>query len=286
MPAFRPVPAIRMIRSLARYDCRILLDLEDGIKDPENVAETKRRKQQARKDLTAICAALPRLKFAVRVNALDTTEFEPDEHLLRRVPNITSVFIPKAEDADAIAAFARRHPKHKLHLIAETRKGVANLNALLDTAAKQQIEYVFFGNYDYHLDTDIYPVREQYTKAYWDIASPLIATVERHGLRFGNSPYAQLDDVGTLQFIYSQLTEKCSKPFAMMSLQRWQTAQYCAIANGNCAPVKKKCRTADSRELDIQYRNSIVNGLSFALNNITRRIITPHEYLLWKQQHG
>src|ERR1700744_5306621 len=96
IPAYKPLPALRIIRSVLKYRCRVLIDLEDSIQDVINAAATPLLKQQARADLLKICSSMPGTGFDVRVNALNTHEYICDRALLKMIGNISSVFIPKA----------------------------------------------------------------------------------------------------------------------------------------------------------------------------------------------
>ena len=200
--------------------------------------------------------------------------------------NIDTVFIPKVESRNDLTIFTGEFgDTHKLNLIVETRKGVDNIDEILSSKFKDSVEFVFFGNYDFHLDNNIFPITEQHTLDYWKMVEPIISKIESHEMSYGNSPYANIADTGCLDFTVMQLTKLCKRNFALMSLHKTQTIFFQKLIDEWC--LNKVCSDKfnhDGFTLDA-FTTNRQKGRSFALDN--KRIITPQEYLLlFRKQHG
>ena len=280
IPCYRPAPTIRLIRSLLRTNCKILLDIEDSIQDVQDPSLNVQFKARARKDLIEIITSFPGQTFEIRINSLASAEYEKDIQLLREYEeHFTAVFLPKVENRSALNEFCRVFDgKLRINPIIESKTGIESLDDILLSEYAQQINYIFFGNYDYHLDTGRYPIIEQCDDRYWDTVKPIIRAVEQNNISFGNSPYADLADEHGLLYAIYQLRQACQRPFAMMSLHKTQTNYLLSHAEEfpSMSPFSNaSMRMADSIE---SFTNQKLKGRSFALQN--QRIITPHEFLL------
>ncbi len=288
IPSYKPLPTVRLIKSLAGSDCKIHLDLEDSIQDVQNPELTPKLKANARQDFADIIRNLPNQKISLRVNSIRSNEFQKDKELLWQYgDNIESVFLPKVESSEDLEIFSKEFSDgYKLNLIVETQRGVDNIDEILSSKLKDKIGYVFFGNYDYHLDTNTFPITEQYTLEYWKIVEPIISKVENNKMNFGNSPYANIADTNCLDFALMQLTKLCKRNFALMSLHKIQTNHFQKLLNewnlNNSISEKN-----NQNDFTLQsFTNNKQKGRSFAYDS-KKRIITPQEYLLLlKKQNG
>lgn len=287
IPTYKPMPTVRLIKSIVDSNCKVLLDIEDSIQDVQNPELTSDLKANARRDFADIIQNLPDQKFSLRINSIRSKEFEQDKKLLHRfVNNIESVFIPKVESSNDLTVFINEFgDKHKLNLIIETQRGVDNIDEILSSTFNDCIDFVFFGNYDFHLDNNIYPITEQHTLNYWKIVEPIISKVESHKINFGNSPYANIADTNCLNFSVMQLTKLCKQSFALMSLHKSQTIYLQKlISEWGLDKLRSKKINHNGFTLDT-FTNKKQKGRSFALDN--NRIITPQEYLLlFRKQNG
>lgn len=280
IPIYKPLVTARQIKYLSESGCHILLDIEDSIQDIQNPKLTPDLKQKARHDLEKIINLTGNIKFSLRINAVRSNEFQRDKYLLDKFSDkIESVFIPKVESSRDLNTFYEMVAReYRLNLIVETHKGIDNLDEILSSTFRNNIDYIFFGNYDYHLDKNIYPITEQCSADYWAIIEPIIAKVERFQLKFGNSPYANLGDKATLDFSIVQLNNLCHNNFALMSLHKEQTRYFQNLINNQRLELSKMNNNQtveDSLSSFIRHRQK---GRSFSLVN--KRIITPQEYLL------
>ena len=225
IPSYKPAATARIIQSILPFDCKILLDIEDSIQDIQFPAFTSQLKARAREYLIEIIQAIPGQKFCVRINSLSGSEYGFDKELIHTISNrIESVFLPKIETVSELDRFYNDFgDRFKLNLIIETQRGISNLDQILQSTHKSRIEHIFFGNYDFHLDTKTYPIKEQRSPQYWDVVRPIIAKAEANGINFGNSPYVNIEDSYSLAFSLEQLMQLCSRPFAVMSLHKTQT---------------------------------------------------------------
>ncbi len=287
IPSYKPLPTVRLIKSLADSKCKILLDIEDSIQDVQHPDLTADLKAKARQDFADIIQNLPDQKFSLRINSIRSNEFLHDKELLHKfADNIESVFIPKVESSNDLTIFQNEFgDKYKLNLIVETQQGIDNIDEILSSKFKSNIDFVFFGNYDFHLDNNIYPITEQHTLNYWKIVEPIISKVESHKINFGNSPYANIADTNCLDFSIMQLTKLCKQSFALMSLHKSQTIYFQKlIAEWSLNKLRSKKNNHNGFSLDT-FTSKKQKGRSFALDN--KRIITPQEYLLLlKKQNG
>ncbi|MBL4755547.1 MAG: hypothetical protein JKY52_18375, partial [Flavobacteriales bacterium] len=287
IPSHRPLPTLRLIKSLLNTNCKVALDLEDGIQDILNPALTTGLKEQARKDFAEIIHQLPHKKISLRINAIRSNEFQKDLALLHQyADHIESIIIPKTETSEDLAIFCKAFgPTHKINLVVETQRGIDNIDEILNSNYSDLIEFVFFGNYDFHLDNNTYPITEQGSLNYWSIVEPIIASVESHKKSFGNSPYANIADTDCLDFALMQLKKRCKRKFGMMSLHKTQTTYIQKnIANNGTVKTHSNRINHDTFTLE-SFVNNTQKGRSFAFDN--KRIITPQEYLLLlRKQHG
>src|SRR5579871_5635537 len=105
IPAYKPAATVRIIKSL-NHHCKIFLDIEDSIQHLQNPALTHELKVKAREDFEEIIQNAPDTKFSLRVNAVNSKEFQYDKILLKKFEHkIDSVFIPKIESSNDIDFF-------------------------------------------------------------------------------------------------------------------------------------------------------------------------------------
>ncbi len=280
IPAYKPFPTIRIIKSVIPK-CKVVLDIEDSIQDVQNQSLTPYLKNKARNDFETIIKNLNNIKVSLRINNLRGNEFIHDKVLLHKYgKNIESIFLPKIENSDDLRIFKNEFGDNfKTCIIIETKKGINNLNQILNSKIISNIDFVFFGNYDYHLDRNIYPVTEQYSKEYWELIKPIIYYSKKHNIGFGNSPYTNINDKKTLEFSIFQLSKLYKHKFAVMSLHKKQTDFFYDLLFKR--KFTEKILKINDNSTPLTIDNFISNkqkNRSFALYN--NRIITPQEYLL------
>lgn len=280
IPAYKPSVIARLIRSLDPFSCKIVLDLEDGIQDVVNPKNSTILKADARKAFEEILSLFPDRKFCIRINAISSDEFQKDIPLLEKYGDrIEILCLPKVENELAITTVQScTSRKFRINLIIETQIGIRQLPQIVNKDNHHDIEYVMFGNYDYHLDLGIFPIVEQCSDEYWQMIAPLIKVTEDLNLKFCNSPYVNLADQATLHYSYQQLNCMCSDDFALLSLHKQQTCYLFNLINNIPTPTLENARK-ENAEFELDYfRKHRQKGRSFSL--LGNRILTPQEYLL------
>jgi len=275
---YKPNVLVRLINANKNS---VLCDLEDSIQDIENPDNNNRLKSQARKDLLRIIEGVS-VKINVRINPVDSPHFREDIELLKQIRNkISSVFIPKISSSSEIDLFYKAYGEIcNINPILETKIGIDNIDEILSSKYSCNFQFVFFGNYDFHLDLNHFPIREQHSEEYWDIVAPLISKIERKGLKYGNSAYSNIGDVYTNEFIVKNLKKKCKRNFALISLHNKQTKDFNNELKGveNCIGFTPKITLNSNLDNYIKHKQK---GRSFAF--VGNSIITPQEYLLTKK---
>lgn len=300
IPLYKEKVLSRMLRIIHEYDSCILLDLEDGIQDVCNPLNNKRLKELSRKVLLNLFTLLspedlPRYNLNIRINSYGSEFFTHDLKVLQSIKvTWNSIFIPKIETRSDIENYIRTIKQNgiltrELIPILETKKAILNLENILTGSYEGMCRVIFFGNYDYNLDSGIFPVVEQKFSEYWDFISPIIQRIEQAGYYFGNSPYAYIGDSETFYRILCNLFRRCSKPFSQISLHISQT-RICNNFNKNynfqydsispLVSIRQEKNLSSAEEIVHLFQENRLKGRSFSLITGTERIITPQEYLL------
>lgn len=280
VPAYKARLTNRVISPLKKLNCRILLDLEDSIQDILMPGYTFLLKQNARMELIKLFELNPEYKFDVRVNIPQSEEYKKDMAVLKSFrKNLKSIFLPKTERVEDIYHAANELGEGvMINPIIETPKGIENAVKICVADVDESVEFFFFGNYDFHLHANKYPISEQNKESYWQIVEPLIKMVENR-FRFGNSPYSNICDLSTLKYILFRLGSLCSRNFAVMSLHKNQTLEYLK-SQPSSLPAAGSVLHLVQKEVISSYITGKLKGRSFAMDKETSRIITPQEYLL------
>ena len=292
VPAYKPVAVSRLIHRIVAPGGRVLLDLEDGIQDIIDPDRTPGLKSRSREDAAMILETNPGIRFDLRINAPGSSEYKKDIEFVKSCshkPN--SIFLPKVEKIDELESVIHDFPGPgnfpvKINPILESALGIQNMAAILQKRVRSNIEFVFFGNYDYHLDTDFYPIREQNSQSYWTLVEPFIRDIEQLGLNFGNSPYAHIRDSEGLTNVVWMLVSLCSRKFAVMSLHFDQTSTLFNLLEKQTLMTYHRLPESDPDPVSIlsDFEDNRLKGRSFSLAGNTGRIITPQEYLLARKR--
>ncbi len=124
---------------------RVIIDLEDAVAPDVKIA--------TREKLVGWLENADARDVLVRVNAVGTPWHEDDIRALAPLPRVVGLMLPKAEDADAIAAVrAKIRAEVRLFGLIETVKGLVRLRAV---AQAEGINRLAFGSVDFCLETGI-----------------------------------------------------------------------------------------------------------------------------------
>ncbi len=139
VPATRPA---RIAKALASEADLVIVDFEDAVAADEKVL--------AREALEQLLEETPDARLCVRINAPGSEHFDADLDLCARLPAITEIMVPKAEDATLLKqAAALGRP---LWPLIESAEG---LEWMADLAAIEGVERLSFGALDLALDLNL-----------------------------------------------------------------------------------------------------------------------------------
>jgi hypothetical protein len=195
---------------------------------------------------------------------------------LRGLPALHAVFVPKAEDPDALRQVLRELPVPVRHVIPiiETAAGFTALPALL-AVPDARLSLVAFGHCDYNLSQGLFPFQHQDSAQYWAWIAEFDDHLQAAGKHLLNSPVLRLNDEAYFRAVLHRLRAYPSAA-GQITLCLRQTlacttagaaADFAPVAGPDCAP-----QLAQSFE---QHRQP---SRFFALD-ANRRLISPHEYV-------
>jgi citrate lyase subunit beta/citryl-CoA lyase len=142
VPGDRPE---RFGKALSSGADRVIIDLEDAVAPDLKVV--------TRENLLRWLESTDARDILVRVNAVGTPWHEDDIRALAPMPRIVGLMLPKAEDADAVAATRAKIPADvRLFGLIETVKGFTGLRAV---AHAKGLTRLAFGSVDFCLETGI-----------------------------------------------------------------------------------------------------------------------------------
>lgn len=136
------VPGNRPDRFQRAIECgahRVIIDLEDAVAPTEKI--------NARLALSEWLASNVS-QVAVRVNAVDSVWFEDDLSILAS-PGVSTVVLPKAEDATVVARLAKLRPGLAVVPLVESGAGMSAARSL---ASAPGVERLAFGHIDFQVD--------------------------------------------------------------------------------------------------------------------------------------
>lgn len=300
-PLVHPDIVLRQIAKSHAFGACILFDLEDSVMDPVDPETTRELKSNARKNLIELgkmvnAGGLSPAAFHIRVNPLHSPELQLDLAALRAA-NIpwTGIFVPQVEQPEHIELYSTKLETSGIQFkelipILETRAGLANTEAIFENRPTT-VKAAFFGNYDYHLEMNQFPVADQSEPAYWEIVEPLIANLERLGVQFGNSPYTHLKDDPAFLQILERLSWVCKLPLRQVTLRLQQTKlchsfgksveNMMALQLLNAAPEVMPLDEAKTIVLSFERQRSRQRTTQ---TSQAKRFITPQEYLLARER--
>jgi citrate lyase beta subunit len=295
-PLYKPDALKRLIHQACNNRAEILLDLEDSMLNVNDAVQTNNLKCVARESLSELGDFLGILSHShplhIRINNPATAYYAQDISVLAGLKNIRwqSIFVPKTETIDELnEVYAELKNRNiwflSLSPIIETRIGLEMMMTKFKNAGPL-FQTVYFGNYDYNLSANNWPLIEQHNNKYWQMVKPLIKKIEQLGYHYGNSPYANLTDKETLRLVLNNLALHCRRSFCQVTLNAEQS-KFCLGYNKNrkmspsLLPVQQNDRINIPRDFS---RHKLPNR-SFAFIGSLGRIITPQEYLLSLNQN-
>jgi citrate lyase beta subunit len=297
-PVAGPAVTARLIRSARGTAATVALDLEDSLWDVLDESRTPALKVAGRDNLVALAQAQPQLfaarRIGVRINRIAGPEATLDFEALGRASRhveFECVIPTKVECAadlhenlarlrDAGVAYRAMIP------IVETRRGMANLDEILEAARGAGIQWIVYGHFDLGLDSHWWPFPEPREPRYWEAVEPLIRRWESAGIGYIQPPYFDTHDSSGLEAIVDRLDRTCTREFGILTLGPRQTDAVGHLADGGTerlpAPAAPPDRTPEDYarhvvETFVAGRRRHSSG--WALEPRSGEFISPHVYL-------
>jgi len=279
--------ALLRLASKTAESAKIIIDLEDSVYDPNSCKRTKYLKDIGRTNLYKLFIDNPYLKFGVRINSINSNDFNLDILLLNKLKSVEWDFIilPKVDSYDLLERYIVALEKiiyKEIIIIIESKKGVKNISSILTGNISNKISKVHFGHYDYFLDSTTFPIPNQTNTEFWKISEQLISIVESNGYLYIHSPINKLNDPSLISEIYYKLGKICTSNFGMTSISYGQTMQMQNIHSSSYNelilkdPKFNKKTYAENLILQFdKYRN---RKFSFSRDYEDGIFITPHDY--------
>ncbi len=213
---------IRLI-SRASKTANIILDLEDSIQDVTKENNTKILKEQARENLKLLITNNPNLKVGIRINNINSSEYNKDLELISKFKNIewSYIVLPKIESYSEIQQIIKDLSSinyKEIIICIESEQAVNNLEGILKNINRNKISKIQFGHFDFFLDRGTFPIPEQLSEVFWEICKPLIHQVEKEGFTYLHSPISALNSKLLTNTVVHKLNTICDYGFGFATL--------------------------------------------------------------------
>ena len=269
-------------QQVRRADGYVCFDLEDSVQGSDE-ASTLALKAARRRAIAHLCQSAPAgapYAIGLRLNPPDSPHYAPDLALLRELPPLHCVFLPKVEEPAALQRVLRELPDAVPSVIPviESVAGFANLAALL-AVAHPAFTALAFGHCDYNLSAGHFPFHHQNSPLYWSWIRTLDAQAQQASKQLLKSPVLQLADDAAFAAMLTQ-----ARTFASLTGQITLClahTQLCASLLPVAAPAAAVAGgpggPAEAARVVQQYEQHPVAAAAFALDP-RREVISPHEY--------
>jgi citrate lyase beta subunit len=263
----------------------VCFDFEDSIASldhKENAILKNSHRKSMIHELQTQSSQLDLNRIGLRINGIETVDYELDMDGLRSFENLNCVFLPKVECFTQVEKLLHDVPLSVQEIIPiiETKKGFENLAEILSIRDRRFLR-IAFGHCDFNLSNRYFPFSHQNSTRYWDWISKLNKLAVIGGKQIINSPVLDLAEEKyfsqvlmknkTFGNISGQIT-LCLKQTLLCAAPELQTELDFLSENGN--PVEK---------LDLAYQtvtkfeNYKVEDRFFAIDE-NRVLISPQEY--------
>jgi citrate lyase beta subunit len=270
----------------------LCFDFEDSIQDCLNPSNTSALKAHYRNCFQTLLknskSDFSKIKFGVRINAVDSDEYLKDINSLIGIKNISTIFLSKTNTPGEILDLQKKLDEKnighdELLPVIETKTGMNNLATILKLKLPK-IRSIAFGHCDYNADNGIYPFFHQDSREYWIWVTKMVELIKNYNLSFVNSPFLQLNNDSFFKEMLSILNSICGPDFGQITLTNKQSQ----LCNSFSADVSKKHihklpHTLNLKVSQLFPSNFIEtfkkgkNSRGFSINE-DRIILSPHEY--------
>ncbi len=278
---------------LVNSNCQttICFDFEDSIQDCIEPSNTDALKENHRKHFKSIIDKnqLNQYKIGVRINPIDSKDFQLDIQLLYEIDFVSVLFLPKVSQSIQLQNLEDELNEIGLSYdeiipVIETKNGMDNLDEILSFKS-QKISGIAFGHCDFNLDCQFYPFYHQDSREYWTWVAKIYQNSNTRNLRLINSPFLELNDFVAFKNVLATLYAIGGENLGQITLSKEQT-DICNLFSENQkhSSAPKLSNRLDQRVPD-SYAKKFIESFQqnnrkkgFAING-NKVILSPQEYL-------
>lgn len=278
----------RLINRTNKY-ANVIIDLEDSIMDVNSKNETSLHKHKARKNLRRLLDIGFDLEIGIRINSINSIEFEKDIELLEEL-NIIDwryIVLPKIESHIELQQYLSKLEVigfQEIVICIESEKGVEQLNSILRNNRSKLLSKVQFGHFDYFLSTNTFPIPNQTEPLFWKTCQNIIEIAESNGYMYLHSPLSSLNSRKLMHRVLGKLKDTCKHEFGFASVSLDQSICLFYYKKNQYEPLivatrENKDITAYAEKIKYLFTQSKNNRFSFHHKNQNGKFIPPQEYI-------
>jgi citrate lyase subunit beta/citryl-CoA lyase len=201
------------IRDFSKYNnFKIIIDLEDSITDVFDEGNAIKIKTEARENLIKNIDQLKGFEYFIRINNPNSIHYEEDKKVINFLFSSEykpeGIVIPKTnsfEDIKIVSDYIKQE-NHKIIPLIETKKGIANLEEILE---HKNISSIIFGHHDYFYDLQVFPIPNSIidSKLYRKVVNEISQKLNGKDIEFIDGIHPLLDDAkglkDSLQYLFN-----------------------------------------------------------------------------------
>jgi citrate lyase beta subunit len=291
-----PVPVMARLIRKAWPTTIPVLDLEDGLQDVCQPANTPERREAARAVLVGLCQRFLQQAgcvqpLALRVNGWGSADLLADlpvAEALAAAFDLQAVLLPKVDEAAGLHRAAQQLqaaglPAGCIVPVLESKAALLQAPQIAAAAADLGSRAVVFGHYDYCLDLGLWPFPGPDDDAYWQPVATVTAAALKAGLRYIHPPTVNLHDTHWLAAVVTRLASLCGEGFDLFSAGFSQTAGLRELVATRVsdlyASLLPPLAPLPAQQLCALFESCKRPEHAFAVDGKSGRFISPHEYL-------
>lgn len=278
----------RLINRANKYS-NIIIDLEDSIIDINDRTKTRLLRSKARQNLRNLFNDDFDIEIGIRINSIDSIEFDLDIALLEELSciNWKYIVLPKIETHIELQQYLYRLEGidfQELIICIESEKGVEQLNSILKNNRSKLISKVQFGHFDYFLNLNTFPIPNQTEPLFWKTCKNIIQIVESNGYNYLHSPVNILNSKKIINSVLGELKNTCKHKFGFATVSLNQSICLFNNKEGLHEPLVIVRRpnenlTTYAKTIKHLYQDKKKKEFSFNHKNENGQFIPPQEYI-------
>ncbi len=284
-----PVSLNKMLGQKYVKDTRIILDLEDAVMDTLVPSNTSSKKEIARDNLRQLTFDNKNIFIGIRINHIDTEEFQKDIQLLHCLKNISLKYIvlPKITNYSELKntiELVKIIQFEEIICCIESENGIRNLHEILESYNYRYKLKIQFGHYDYFLDQQLFPIPNYESKIFWNVSKRIIEICNKYKYTFLQSPCNRLQETSYFEVAFEKLNYLCDEESGFATISFSQSKTLKNIINGNRNnSVKYILNPAINYDIISIINNYKKNQKgSFYLDISNDKFFAPHDYIAAK----